>query len=61
VAALDRLSVVLVFLLAVVILGEAFSLKAALGAVRGRGRDPAHLASDLAPSAGMGHEAGQSR
>jgi transporter family protein len=33
VAALDRLSVVLVFVLAVVFLGEAFSLKAALGAV----------------------------
>ena len=33
VAALDRLSVVLVFVLAVVFLGEAFTLKAALGAV----------------------------
>ena len=33
VAALDRLSVVLVFVLAVVFLGEAFSLKAALGAL----------------------------
>jgi transporter family protein len=33
VAALDRLSVVLVFVLAVVFLGEAFSLKAAFGAV----------------------------
>jgi bacterial/archaeal transporter family protein len=33
VAALDRLSVVLVFILAVVFLGEAFSVKAALGAV----------------------------
>jgi len=32
VAALDRLSVVLVFLLAVVFLGEAFTAKAALGA-----------------------------
>jgi transporter family protein len=33
VAALDRLSVVLVFVLAVVFLGEAFTLKAALGAL----------------------------
>ena len=33
VAALDRLSVVLVFILAVVFLGEAFSVKAALGAL----------------------------
>jgi bacterial/archaeal transporter family protein len=33
VAALDRLSVVLVFVLAVLFLGEAFTLKAALGAV----------------------------
>ena len=33
VAALDRLSVVLVFVLAVVVLGEAFTLKAAVGAV----------------------------
>jgi transporter family protein len=33
VAALDRLSVVLVFILAVVFLGEAFSVKAALGAM----------------------------
>ena len=33
VAALDRLSVVLVFVLAVVFLGEAFTPKAALGAV----------------------------
>ena len=33
VATLDRLSVVLVFVLAVVFLGEAFSLKAALGAL----------------------------
>jgi transporter family protein len=33
VAALDRLSVVLVFVLAVVFLGEAFTLKAAVGAV----------------------------
>jgi transporter family protein len=33
VAALDRLSVVLVFILAVVFLGEAFTPKAALGAV----------------------------
>jgi len=32
VAALDRLSVVLVFVLAVIFLGEAFSAKAALGA-----------------------------
>ena len=32
-AALDRLSVVLVFVLAVLFLGEAFTLKAALGAV----------------------------
>ena len=32
-AALDRLSVVLVFVLAVVFLGEAFTAKAALGAV----------------------------
>lgn len=32
VAALDRLSVVLVFVLAVIFLGEAFSTKAALGA-----------------------------
>jgi bacterial/archaeal transporter family protein len=33
VAALDRLSVVLVFVLAVLFLGEAFTLKSALGAV----------------------------
>jgi transporter family protein len=33
VAALDRLSVVLVFVLAVLFLGEAFSVKAAVGAV----------------------------
>jgi bacterial/archaeal transporter family protein len=33
VAALDRLSVVLVFVLAVVFLGEAFTVKAALGAL----------------------------
>ena len=33
VAALDRLSVVLVFILALVFLGEAFSVKAALGAI----------------------------
>jgi transporter family protein len=33
VAALDRLSVVLVFVLAVLFLGDAFTLKAALGAV----------------------------
>jgi bacterial/archaeal transporter family protein len=33
VAALDRLSVVLVFVLAVIFLGEAFTVKAALGAL----------------------------
>ena len=33
VAALDRLSVVLVFVLAVIFLGEAFTMKAAIGAL----------------------------
>jgi hypothetical protein len=45
VAALDRLSVVLVFILAVVFLGEAFSGEdGARSGVGRRRRDPAHVA-----------------